>query len=815
MRIEKLRLKGYKRLMLDNIIFDITYTPTSPYQLILGTNGSGKSSFVYELSPLPANPGFYTKDGFKEITITHKGSTYYLVSRGNRHSFIKDNVELNPGGTITVQKEFVWREFQLNVERHELLIGETKFSSMPAAVRRKWFTELSPIDYSYPLSVYDSLKTQARDTQGAIKHLAQHLATQTLNLTNLGDVEGLNERSGTLRDELNILFKSRVPNLKGLDQAQQTLQQLLAEIEDESTKLLQMDRTMVPAKHYRSLDDVEDDFNRVASEITTSDKLLEHYVKEFHELEQVLTAMRGEDGALVDLTLKVSEYEQRIAQMQATVERYTTINDPERVRGDLRAAFNSLIEVFSQLPDNTDRRFTRDTISNRRADSLKRRQDVEATERRISNLKDKIAGMLESKETRCPSCNYVWRDGFSEADYNKHVQWLRDNEAHLRKITELAEDDSRFLEEADQYIRIYQQFRSLVSAYPRLAPLWDHIAENQLQFNAPKAQIPQFYLFQRDVDRACELAAMQSDLEHVRALSEKENVGLDQGVNHLSLRLAKLNAGVGEVTQGLIGLNQDQAVIKAYRQRMRLATATVDRLDELEARLPQAMLDVLDNLRNAMIDDVVIHHHNDLATLQKQLADKDSLESIITDVTKNHGVLVQELDAYKLLLSELSPVDGLIAENMMGSIDHALAQLNLIIGMVWTYDMQVLPCHLDSGELDYKFPITNSVAPDVSKTSDGQKEIIDFSFKMMAVLYLGLQDLPLYLDEFGRNMDEQHRINAMTFIKQLIDTGYHQQVFMVSHYAASHGAFASAEVLVMDTRNIVVPSQFNQHVILA
>ena len=68
MRIERLELFGYKRLMLANIQHFI-YTPTSPYQLVLGTNGSGKSSILFELTPLPGHSSNYTKDGYKDITI--------------------------------------------------------------------------------------------------------------------------------------------------------------------------------------------------------------------------------------------------------------------------------------------------------------------------------------------------------------------------------------------------------------------------------------------------------------------------------------------------------------------------------------------------------------------------------------------------------------------------------------------------------------------------------------------------------------------------------------------------------------------------
>ena len=64
MKYTKLILSGYKRLAIKSIhYFEIN--PTSTVQLILGTNGSGKSSLISELSPLPGNGADFTKDGFK------------------------------------------------------------------------------------------------------------------------------------------------------------------------------------------------------------------------------------------------------------------------------------------------------------------------------------------------------------------------------------------------------------------------------------------------------------------------------------------------------------------------------------------------------------------------------------------------------------------------------------------------------------------------------------------------------------------------------------------------------------------------------
>ena len=63
--IHKIILNNYNRFFLNNIT-RIEYTPKMKLQLILGSNGSGKSSLISELNPLPINKNDFQEDGYKE-----------------------------------------------------------------------------------------------------------------------------------------------------------------------------------------------------------------------------------------------------------------------------------------------------------------------------------------------------------------------------------------------------------------------------------------------------------------------------------------------------------------------------------------------------------------------------------------------------------------------------------------------------------------------------------------------------------------------------------------------------------------------------
>jgi energy-coupling factor transporter ATP-binding protein EcfA2 len=141
MRYITLELKGYKRLSL-NQIETIKLTPENKFHWILGTNGSGKSSLIREITPLAATPSNYHKGGYKKVHVEDKGVEYKLTSDftgpKNLFSFIRVTngieEELNPGHTSTVFNNLVLQVFGITKDIHEFSLGSKEFTR---TVRRR------------------------------------------------------------------------------------------------------------------------------------------------------------------------------------------------------------------------------------------------------------------------------------------------------------------------------------------------------------------------------------------------------------------------------------------------------------------------------------------------------------------------------------------------------------------------------------------------------------------------------------------------------------------------------------------------------
>jgi DNA repair exonuclease SbcCD ATPase subunit len=290
------------------------------------------------------------------------------------------------------------------------------------------------------------------------------------------------------------------------------------------------------------------------------------------------------------------------------------------------------------------------------------------------------------------------------------------------------------------------------------------------------------------------------------------------GVGHLGQRMNKIMAAIEAQTRKLHDLREIASDRNAVLAKVNQLDNILGQLNDVYDQVTRQYGSLIETYRNREIDRVIAQHHNELGGIQRKLTEYRSVEGVVNDLESSLGDVGEKLDSFKYLVNALSPTDGLIAKQLTSFIGCLTEQINSITSSIWEYDIQVLPCGMESGGLDYKFPVqiksSGNRIPDISKGSKAQKHLINLAFQQIVMLYKNMTDYPLYLDEPGEGFDEQHRSNLMAFIKRLMDNNYYSQLFMISHYASSHGAFAEAQVMVLDSTNIALTREFNQHVVL-
>lgn len=818
MIIDELTLVGYKRFVLSGMNA-ITIRPTKQMQVLIGTNGCGKSSLLSELSPLPGDRKDYVSGGRKFLRCRHNGSVYELTSSfgegGQEHFFVKDGEELNDGHTLYVQRELVKKFFGITPEIHAIMLGKILFTQMSPQDRRRWITALARNDYTFALNLFNHYKTKARDAQGVVKHLAERITVETNKLHGLGEVTGLETKVQQLNDELRVLLMNRK---EGIESEPFDPHPILMSLEDDIEYCKQIMPYVPNGKTYRCFDDVEADIETLERECVRHSDFKHRYAEEHvlveDTIQKVLKLQTG-DGKTTTIEEALATLKQRIDEKRSTFQRFEGIQNAAAKFTDLRQALPSIVELFQLLPDNTDGRFDKarlERLKERIASATVHRDSLKD---QLGRLEYRIESFEQMGDVTCPSCQYVWKPGYSETERDRlhnAAGKIRDDLGTLQGRLDDAVNSCHEMEEVSQ---LYRQLRTLVNAYPSLRDLWDFVIAEKMHLNNPRGNIQVFYQYEWDASVQAELDELLKEQKELEEL--KMNPQASSELGYLYTRLNDLDRRVFEHTEALRLAEDDLFKVRSYYGQLLNLSNCIRSIEEKVNIIRSRTTQEIDRLRNHHIDLAMAQRHGELAGVQTLLSDKIMVTTILDDLNKSYKETEMEVLINRTLARAMSPTEGVTADQLMAPLRAIVGRVNAIIAKVWTYEMVVLPSRPeDDGELDYKFPISmpehEGSTPDISQSSKSQTAMINFAFRLVVKHYLKLHDYPYYLDELEDGFDDTHRPNLIGFIQYLMETHPSTQVFMVSHYYSTYGSLSSPQICVLDDANVSVPETYNEHV---
>lgn len=845
MIITSLELYKYKRFSLNNIN-KFTISPTQAIQLIIGTNGCGKSSLIRELTPSAPDSNDYWKDGYKLIKVTNRGNDYTLKSTFSpttRHSFIKnDGPDLNPGGTITVFKELVKQELGITQEIHDLLTGIELFNSMSPSRRREWFTRLSDTSYDYALSVYNRLKERSRDLSGALKLAKKHFATESSKV--ISPVEELKLRNDVelTFKELNLLIERCAPLDNPVSFYEQDKNIKLDELHKLSTRLLRMKCVAPYGTHpygvnpqgmnyrdewgerihngFNSIEEVESLIAKFNHDITVKQTILNTAVNEYSKIANNIKILikTGEEG-VASLRVKIDGFKNDRIKAISSKKLGIEVLDSFNALSAFETIYDQITSIALTISENEDRRFSQSNLNvlTDKLNEIKNKELVCLND--ISKLEAKKIHLESHKangDVTCPKCNHVWIPGYSDSHLEALIVVMEKKDAERIAIGNEIEDINNKIFAIKEYSELYREYSRCVINWPILKPLWDYIGENNYLINSPRKIVSVLDLFKVDLGYDSIVRNLNTEIEDVLELIKSaEQVG-DANLNDLQERADDYSNQIDILTHALNTLQKEANSYSVYRKQLIEASELGGKIAQLVTNVEQVNSDMIEMIRRETLNHCVKSLQSSLALKETALNAAVLQKGIVGDLEKQITALTVEDEAAKILVKSLSPTDGLIAEGLLGFIKSFVGQMNSFIKKVWSYPLRIQDCGVGASELDYKFPLKSKDHPvaDVKLGSTGMKEIIDLAFKVVAMKYLGLGDSPIYLDEFSSSLDETHRTSSIFGLKQMMETYNFSQMFYVSHYAATYGCFNNSEVCVLDASNITVPSIYNEHVII-
>lgn len=817
----KLKLVGYTRIG-QNGIHTLEVDFTKIMQIILGGNGSGKSSIKEQLSPLPpVTSSEFSKGGYKEFHFHDSGSNWIAISdygERNGHYLECDGEVLNNWGTALVQKSLIEQHFGLTQEIFDVLCGSKKFTHMSPIERRDWVMRLSNLNINPLMSKFMESKNRLRDSKAYMTKIAERLKIEVKNTVSETNLIDLQDSLQALKDEFG--YYSKFSEEIVITQSD-SLEHRSAELLDFMDNLMGM-FPKVPKwaldLGIKSTSDIKDVIIADSAKLDTLKLAFADSMKELSEINKVAEAKAKLEGVGIDESkLKLHQLEERATTARVMLQRFDYKLDGSCAiaRNDFLRILTDLRQRMFQLPVNDNYSFNSESYKQAqglefsymtRANQLK--QEIYQREHLIKHIDD-------TDDSTCPQCEYTYKQGVGVNDRSRALQELQNLNEQLAGTNKLITETKQFLEDCGEYIEEIRSIYTTMQLTPSNEGLWVPIRQLEIFKNNPYPAIDL-------LDRHLEYLEIGCELEEINALKSKEEDILNKALQALEIvnsanteNISKIDERVFNQSNEITHLESRLTKLKMMFARFKHIDEQVDKLSGMFDDFNLIYLNTLDNDRSKFIKETKFNIMKEINYVEQELEQAKVKNMIYKDIEKEYEKAKQEFSDYTIITENLSPNTGLIADIMNGSIGDFVSNLNGVISAVWTSDVVVLPCVNKKNDLDWKFPVQvekGVVRSDALKTSTSQKDIINLSFQLVVGRHVGSARFPLYLDELGSSMDDQHRINMMHVVSDLVEHKQCSQLFFISHFAAFHEQFNNNETLVVNTKNIInLPKVFNQH----
>ncbi|EBX6605212.1 hypothetical protein DS160_25650, partial [Salmonella enterica subsp. enterica serovar Enteritidis] len=287
--------------------------------------------------------------------------------------------------------------------------------------------------------------------------------------------------------------------------------------------------------------------------------------------------------------------------------------------------------------------------------------------------------------------------------------------------------------------------------------------------------------------------ALSQKIEHIRSQLD--------GANR---RLIEYRRQANELERETIQLQQTKEAIERFQKGYEHLVS------EMNISVNNVVVRELLNRREAKLDAYT--------SARERFRQMEGAIARLAELEKEQAELLKEHHHARLIINAVSPEKGLLRRYFYAAITRIMDLMNRYIEMVWAYPMQVIPCDLTDGDLDYTFPVRlkdhEELVPDVKKGSKAQRIIFNMMFRLTAYKALGLQNYPLLLDEPSEGMDEEHKNRLVNFIKSLALSGEFSQLLVVSHEAEVHSKLNEATYCVVEPEGVTLPPVYNEGVII-
>lgn len=794
------------KLFLLNEIEHIEYNPVSPYQVLMGSNGSGKSTLLRLLSGHDPDANEFHKGGSVRLHLDADGTRYevgYDINGTVRYTFKVDGDELNDGGTREVYRALWREELGFSHDTMQIMMGKhRRITRMKTAERQALFATVTGVDMTYGFSAYDKVRKRAGGVKGAIREDKDLIAKLEAQRINPEEVVVLRARVLDYRSKATHYMEQYNPNLPSPYRD-------VSEVKAEYTRVrLAMGLYLHQHPDIGSIDadsmmSAEIAQVEMAQDVGHLQRWVNDTLEQYTQMDDLQTRMQVQlSMGGQELGAEYEELRARNAEILSQPYRREDIHYPDPQR--TLEALERVLPQWQQDVVAFRGTMTQSELHKRVAELTERMSAIRGG---ISRLEHQIeAGEQHLKQLREHQCDNCIKCGYSAAGE------VRDNsikvaEAKLIEQREHLAKGYAALRLAQEDETPLLEYRELLQAILRpefehsiLKPYFGALFNAESLFDSGSSMVWQSSQLYFDVKDKVELERNERRLAEIDKLTSELQSQSIGSMESLSARVESLRRRyedyVHQHADAEANQKRHRTVQLAAEDYYRSVEGALSTWDGIHSELESHIEYLFNTMCLAAYKD-----YNEAATqIESQLQDVGNLEVRITAAQEHLSEMERKYDKLCVLISALSPQSGLLAKCAVRPVEQFVEQMNRIIERVWTHELTVLPYKQTANiRLDYTFPMRvagrEHLVPDIADGSDGQLEIIDFAFMIVALLRKGNKGMPLMLDETDRPLQPAHKENLMVLLREMVEAGWFSQILVISHHVSAYSALPQADII--------------------
>jgi energy-coupling factor transporter ATP-binding protein EcfA2 len=831
MRITQLTLCDHIRLRVSKIR-EIRVNVETDTQLIIGSNGSGKSSLMHEFFPFPPVKSSFGKNGFKMLTLNHNGSEYKLTYEpGEGHAFFKDDVNLNISGINEIQKDLIKEHFGVTNEIHTILKGALPICTMLPSQRKKFLMSMNPIDISVFLEKYQKVH---KDVVAYGNNLDMLYSRQKLLMTQRlpeQQFKQMQERKDILenQEKLLLMWLTSVTN----ELTTITLNNNTSDLVDVKRKIKRIWLSLTKFKNINKIDYRDNLIRYVTQSETLSNeiKLLEG------DLEVAITKLNDYEAKKQSIAKDGSNVEEELSNLILKLKDYSFDNNfipmPKELidnvnREILAVLLNILVELsyinYSYIASRNElNEIYRKILSiNSELDNINKELVRLQAHREEVNKSVKIYGIGSNCEKE--KCELL-------AVYTEHQNSKKD------LLSKISEDINQLTTKKDlltkEHADLSDQYGIQTKLWRQIDIVIDKIHQNsflKMAFNQDyivnKIRESPMLIYNELVNYVSQCEIYSNYIETKKRIQELEVLN----ASVVSKKQLSIEVLENEIIAQTELINKLRATHDQRSNQLRLVSIELntlklfsdlkDEINRLSSTITQMESDAANRANHEYLNKLYSILSNILDKVRSELVD-------ITKISKEQELLLVRLDTeVNSIIDELRPkyekakeieksLFELPIKYTKNFINDIIETTNYFINEIMTYPMHIIPIG-ENEECDFTFPvmIDNEIpTKDMSSCSEGQKAIIQLAFNLAMVVELKFNDYPIFCDEVDRALDQTHSRKLTEMLLNLIEKRIINQIFVIAHEPSFIEHFThTGDIIVLNGDNITLPEVFNKNV---